>query len=216
LGSIPEATNIALHKRESNVNGSWQALLPTIINTARGTITATGLTSFSEFTATSTSAPLALLGNPICKGSSTSFTAQDVSSGFTYQWQVNSGAGFVNLVNDSIYSGVTTSTLNVNTPPSEHNGYKYRCITNTGSTSKIGLEYSLKMNNTWTGAVSADWNNAMNWSCGQVPDANTDVFINQNALLYPVLSSTITCKRLIINGAHVRLSAGATLQITGK
>jgi hypothetical protein len=31
--------------------------------------------------------------------------------------------------------------------------------------------------NVWTGAVSTDWNNAANWSCGGVPTINTDVLI---------------------------------------
>ena len=64
----------------------------------------------------------------IIAGSNTSFSVNALGSGLTYQWQENSGLGFVNLLNASAYSNVTTATLNVNAAPISKNGYLYRCI----------------------------------------------------------------------------------------
>jgi len=44
---------------------------------------------------------------------------------------------------------------------------------------------------TWTGIVSNAWENPANWSCGTLPDANTDVIINSGTV---VLSSNVTIR----------------------
>ncbi len=52
----------------------------------------------------------------------------------TYQWQENTGSGFVNLPGISPYSGVTTKTLTVNPVTATMTNYKYRCTRiDTGS-----------------------------------------------------------------------------------
>ncbi|MCD6063330.1 MAG: hypothetical protein K0R82_1241 [Flavipsychrobacter sp.] len=59
--------------------------------------------------------------------------AQDVqfsvtaTNGTTYQWQVNPGSGWSNVVGAN-YSGATTSTLNVNDVTIGFNSRQYRCI----------------------------------------------------------------------------------------
>jgi uncharacterized protein YjdB len=50
--------------------------------------------------------------------------------------------------------------------------------------------------NTWNGSVSNAWENAANWGCGIVPDANTDVVIKSGTV---VLNSTVSVKSLTIN-----------------
>ncbi|MCD4679519.1 MAG: T9SS type A sorting domain-containing protein, partial [Bacteroidales bacterium] len=52
-----------------------------------------------------------------------------VSSGFTYQWQVktNAGMNWTDLLNNTIYSGVNTDTLNLANCQMSMNGYFYRC-----------------------------------------------------------------------------------------
>ncbi|GAB1584738.1 hypothetical protein [Phyllobacterium phragmitis] len=45
--------------------------------------------------------------------------------------------------------------------------------------------------NRWTGAASADWNDAGNWSLGHAPSANNNVIIN-SATLWPTISTAIT------------------------
>ncbi len=65
----------------------------------------------------------------VCALSNTSFsiTATNATS---YQWQVNTGAGFGNISNNTTYSGATTHTLSVAGATSAMNGYLYRCIVN--------------------------------------------------------------------------------------
>ncbi|WP_207510372.1 MBG domain-containing protein [Longitalea luteola] len=63
----------------------------------------------------------------ISYGSNASFTF-GTSSPATYQWQVNVGGTWTNIVNDLVYAGVTTSTLSVTKPPASYNGNQYRCI----------------------------------------------------------------------------------------
>lgn len=47
---------------------------------------------------------------------------------FTYQWQVDSGFGFVNVVNNFNYSGATTKTISIVSCPANMNMFYYRCI----------------------------------------------------------------------------------------
>jgi hypothetical protein len=72
--------------------------------------------------------------------------------------------------------------------------------------------------NSWKGTISAAWENPANWSCGVVPDANTDVFVSASATHQPeVNTTTATCRSLQPGaGAHVWIKAGAKLEITGK
>jgi hypothetical protein len=67
-------------------------------------------------------------------GASASYTIKDtLGSSASYQWQENSGAGFVNLSNTSPYSGVNTKTLDINPVVAGMHNNQYRCIRNSGS-----------------------------------------------------------------------------------
>ncbi|WP_018613587.1 beta strand repeat-containing protein, partial [Segetibacter koreensis] len=77
----------------------------------------------------------------ITYGTNATFT---ISAGgtatLTYQWQENTGSGFANISNGGIYSGATTTTLNITKPTVSMSGYKYRCVvTNScGNTTSDG------------------------------------------------------------------------------
>ena len=63
----------------------------------------------------------------VCIGATTTFTT--VATGATgYQWQVNTGSGFVDITNSSTYSGATTSTLTVTGVTAGMNNYVYRAV----------------------------------------------------------------------------------------
>lgn len=65
----------------------------------------------------------------VCLGANATFTV--ATTGIptpTYQWQVNSGSGFVNLTNTPPYSGVTTATLTLTVPGLALSGNSYRCV----------------------------------------------------------------------------------------
>ncbi|HEV7782833.1 MAG TPA: PKD-like domain-containing protein, partial [Chitinophagaceae bacterium] len=84
------------------------------------------------------SAPPAFTLHPanstICAGANTSFTVT-ATGAVSFQWQVDNGGGFVNVVNNANYSGATTTTLSLTNVPASFNGYLYRAVaTGTGST----------------------------------------------------------------------------------
>ena len=147
----------------------------------------------------------------ICPGSNTNFTS-DVS-GSTYQWQVDIGnAVFTNLTNSAPYSTVTTNTLNLTAPAATLYGYKYRCVVNGNTYSKT---FTLKFSNSWTGASSTAWETPGNWSCGIVPEANTDVYISTGKPNAPMLNTTRSV-RSIQNGSIITIAASKQLNITGR
>ena len=77
-------------------------------------------------------APVNITAQPtnktITEGSNTTFTVTATGTSLTYQWQVDTGGGFVNLTNVAPYSTVTTSILTITAAPITMNGYLYRCI----------------------------------------------------------------------------------------
>jgi hypothetical protein len=65
--------------------------------------------------------------------------------------------------------------------------------------------------NKWTGAVSNQWEVAGNWSCGKVPDANTDVAISSGNA---VISSNAACRSIVVKtGAACTVSSGFSLAV---
>lgn len=67
------------------------------------------------------------ISKTICNGSNTSFSAT-ISNATSYQWQVDTGSGFINMSDTAPYSGTTTTTLIIAEVTSSMNGYKYRLI----------------------------------------------------------------------------------------
>ena len=65
----------------------------------------------------------------------------------------------------------------------------------------IGAEKAM-----WTGAVSADWHNAANWSTGKVPGAKTHVII-------PVTNNECVISAADISVASIQVKAGANLRV---
>jgi len=126
--------------------------------------------------------------------------------GSTYQWQADTGTGFINIADNSNYSGTNSASLQLSSIPSSWYGYRYRCQVN-------GINYSdtieLRVSNTWTGAVNSEWENPANWSCGTVPDSFTDVVINSGTI---IVNSNVTTRSLSIQpNALVTVNTGYKL-----
>ncbi len=83
-----------------------------------------------------------------CELSNTSFSLTASGNTLAYQWQVNPGSGYVNLVNDATYSGVTTSSIAVSNLQTTLNGNKYRCMLTTfgGSCTTYSNQATLTVN----------------------------------------------------------------------
>ena len=150
----------------------------------------------------------------ICPGSSITYKA-GLINGATYQWQVDMGAGFVNVANSAIYSGATTAELKLTTPPTSWYGYKYRAVITNGGTS-FSTVYTLKFAVKWSGSQNVAWENTANWNCGVLPDENTDVIINSSLSRYPVINSAAACRSLkAMPNSTIRVVSGFTLKIAG-
>ena len=74
-------------------------------------------------------------GNGILCGSGNTIFTVTASNASSYQWQLNTGTGWTNISNNSIYSGTNTNTLAITGAITGMNNYKYRCsITNNCGT----------------------------------------------------------------------------------
>jgi hypothetical protein len=140
----------------------------------------------------------------LCPGGTTSVSASGSGS---FQWQADDGSGFTNASNNTNLSGVNTPILQLNNIPSSWYGYRFRCLVN--GTPQLGFQLLFK--NTWTGAVNNLWSNSANWSCGIVPDENTDVIINSGNIIVDI-NATIRTLR-VEAGGNVTVSTGYTLTV---
>jgi hypothetical protein len=142
----------------------------------------------------------------LCPGETTTFTSN--LTGASYQWQVDTGIGFTNLVNGTNYSGVNTASLQVINSPSSFTHYRYRAIVDA----KNSDVHFLSFQNKWTGAFNNSWANAANWSCGVVPDVNTDVLVTSGNV---IIDANVTIRTLTVNaGATITVNPGFTLTVT--
>lgn len=146
-----------------------------------------------------------------CEFGDTYFSFTTGGSGYSYQWQIDSANGFENLMDDVIFSGTTTDTLQLKEVPPAFYGYKFRCIASfegVDTTSNIEV---LKFVNSWTGESSTAWEDPGNWSCGSLPGANTDVLINGGEI---ILNSQTSIRSLTVSPAvNITISEGAVLNI---
>lgn len=144
----------------------------------------------------------------ICPGNYNILTSN--LSGATYQWQVDNGSGFNNIIDNASYAGTGTRQLQLKEIPATFYGYQYRCFVNGTNYSKT---ISLKFISYWKGYKSKAWEDPANWSCGNIPDLNTDVVI-QSSTNMPEVSSMATCRSVTANpGAIILVKTGYKLNI---
>jgi hypothetical protein len=90
-------------------------------------------TSPSRTVVVTVNTPITITAQPVnavvCTDKTTTFTVAAAGTTPSYQWQVSTDAGLTfNLIsNGGVYSGATTATLTITTPPVTMNGYVYRC-----------------------------------------------------------------------------------------
>ena len=127
--------------------------------------------------------------------------------GESYQWQVSTDSvRFVNITGNEEYSGVNSATLQLMNLSSSHYGYQYRCVVDGTE----GKTYTVRFVNEWVGSVSSEWENAANWGCGVLPDANTDVIINTGS----VILNSKTAVRSLTAQAGTKLTLGSKAELT--
>ena len=83
-----------------------------------------------------------------CAGTNVDFTAAAAGAGVFYQWQVNSGSGFVNLADIPPYSGTKTPVLHINAAPFALNTFQYRLAANSVCGDATSAAATLTLNQT--------------------------------------------------------------------
>ena len=146
--------------------------------------------------------------NSSCPLSTTSYTSN--LTGAVYQWQVNIGTGFTDILNDANFSGAATKQLQLNNAPASWYGHEYRCLIDSSSYSNV---FTLRFVNNWLGSVSTSWEDPLNWSCGIVPDRYTDAVINTGTIV--LNSNTSVASMTITPGAGLVVNPPYILTITG-
>jgi|GEM_PF-6443941 len=147
----------------------------------------------------------AATGRILCPGENATITTDLV--GTNYQWQVKSDTVFSDAVEGINLAGVQTAALQLINTPSSWNGYIFRCVTDGNA----GKPVVLKFENSWTGAINSNWENIGNWSCNILPDAGTDVIINNGNV---VISSNAICRTITVKpGASVVINPGFNLTV---
>lgn len=126
-----------------------------------------------------------------------------------YQWQVSiNGGTYTNIADNANYSGSNTPTLQLNNIPSSWYGNSYTCLSN-GVKSK--LNFSISFANSWAGPNNGAWENPANWSCGTLPDSNTDVLISSGTV---TLNTDVTVRTLTVSaGATLTIAPGVNLMV---
>ncbi|MEZ5016505.1 MAG: T9SS type A sorting domain-containing protein [Flavipsychrobacter sp.] len=67
----------------------------------------------------------------VCNGSNITISCTASGSAISYQWQVDAGAGWVNISNgggSGTYNNVTSNILSIMNAPAAINGYSFRCV----------------------------------------------------------------------------------------
>jgi|GEM_PF-960006 len=118
-----------------------------------------------------------------------------------YQWQMADSAGvFSNISDNAFFSNTTSFNLQLNNIPSSWYGKRFRCLAD----GRISDIFEIRFENTWTNTVSDSWENKLNWSCGYLPDNNTDVIIGHG--------KAIINSKVSIHSITIKPSAAVTIK----
>lgn len=150
-----------------------------------------------------------------CPGMNRTFTSSITGTG--YQWQVNNVNGFINLIDGAVYTGSNTNSLTLIAPSTTRYGQIFRCLVTGINGPAFSREIILKFETQWTGANNTAWNNAANWSCGVIPDGNTDVRVITGTLNNLNINVDASCRSLrLFPSVVVSVPNNRKLTITGK
>lgn len=158
-----------------------------------------------------------IVSESVCPGDSSLFYAGTTDMTSIYQWQVDTGTGFMDVINDGRYSGAQSPYLKLINAPTSWYGYKYRCYITKGNNTSYSETKTLKFQLVWNGSVSTAWENPLNWGCSKVPDSFIDVYIYGNTRFSPVVSLPSSCRSLtVVQGAVCTVLNDRLLDIAGK
>ncbi len=197
---------------EDNVSGRYKVLLPADVDVVpydNGYYAEFPVTAFSEYwLGSAETSPVSVMncpGVPIC------FTAYRGAD--TYQWQVNTGSGFVAVPAGVNYTGVNTDSLQITGLASSASGYVYRCVVD----GRPDYDRALRFTFIWSGQSDSNWLNPGNWNCGIIPDQYSDVIIPAGIPFYPNVPADVSVRSIRVeNGASVNVNPGIHFRIEGE
>ena len=117
-----------------NEDGTYTATLTSSNTVATATLTFSinGTVAVNQATVNFTDCSPQVTADPAgaigCTGSTVGFSVTATGIGLNYKWQENQGAGFTDLTEGGVYSGVATSTLTLTEVTTDMSGYSYRCV----------------------------------------------------------------------------------------
>ncbi len=191
--------------------GTYTYYVTQTVNGCESEATVVSLNVYNGITINTHPAP-----ETICDGNNAIFEV--VASGYnlTYQWQENG----VNITEGGIYSGTTTSVLTLLDPGITYSGRSYRCVVSSPcGASPLTSNFAactIILNNIWTGAVSTDWNDPGNWSCGLIPVSTSVVQIPDlpNKPIISIGAAALVNDLTVESGSSLTVS-GNTIRISG-
>lgn len=147
-----------------------------------------------------------------CENGNSYFTYRPATGdGYSFQWQVDTGTGYTNITPSALYAGINTDTLRLTAMPPFIYGYRFRCIATLNGIDSVSNEEQLRFVSRWTGALSDNWENPGNWSCGAVPGTETDVEIEAGEVR---INTPVSIRSLRLGpGVDCRLRDGGSLTI---
>jgi hypothetical protein len=110
-------------------SGTWTLL-------SRGTVTGTvnqgmGITALGDLQIGERAVPTIPVqpaSDSVCENTAAVFSITVSGVGLNYQWQQNTGSGYVNVVDGGIYSGANTNILTISSAALGMDGYLYQCV----------------------------------------------------------------------------------------
>ena len=151
----------------------------------------------------------------ISLGASTSFSV--AATGETppsYQWQRLDvdGEDWVNVSNGPVYSGATTATLSLTTPPYESSGDQFRCVVTSAGVSSVSDSAELILRaipSSWLSTYFSAGEQADLKISGDMADPDQDGLVNllEYAFAFnPETNSSSSFPKLVRNGANATLT----------
>jgi hypothetical protein len=139
----------------------------------------------------------------VCANDNTSFTVSADGNPIVYQWQVSTDGGnnWNNVSNGGVYSGATTSTLNLTGVAASYNGYKYRCVLSVNACSSTV--------NSAAATLTVNPNPTINLTAGPL----TSLFPGLHTTLSAAVSPNPAANYVWFLNGNAIANTGATLQV---
>lgn len=198
-----------LQPTAGNGNGAQRLIIGNTIIAVSSDNSNVGEFSFQEFNNLGGLPQYTLLSNsPVCNGNAISLAiapAKSVSTvNYSYQWSISPASGLFS------YNSTKTS-VSISPAPGD---YTITCIAtaNSFSTTKT-IQVTVSEPGKWLGKNS-NWNDASNWSCGEIPTATTNVVIPVSNNLPEIFSGIASVDSISID-KNASLIVNGILQIAG-